>query len=68
MESLFLEFYLHLQARGQVENSEILEILENYLRVFSSPSFRVGPTCISRKLGDVWRSFGNFSKLPVSHC
>ena len=35
---------------------------------YSSPSFRVGPICITRKLGDVWKSFRNFSKLSVSHC
>ena len=34
---------------------------------YSSPSFRVGPICITRKLGDVWKSFRNFSKLSISH-
>ena len=34
---------------------------------FSSPSFRVGPTCTIRKLGDIWKSLRNFSKLSVSH-
>ena len=35
---------------------------------YSSPNFRVGPICITRKLGDVWKSFRNFSKLFLSHC
>ena len=35
---------------------------------YSSPSFRVGPICITRKLGDVWKSFRNFSKLSLSQC
>ena len=35
---------------------------------YSSPSFRVGPICITRKLGDIWKSFRNFSKLTHSHC
>ena len=35
---------------------------------YSSPSFRVGPICITRKLGDVWKPLRNFPKLSLSHC
>ena len=35
---------------------------------YSSPRFRVGPICITRKLRDVWKSFRNFSKLSLSQC
>ena len=34
---------------------------------YSSPSFRVGPICITRKLGDIWKSFRNVSKLSLPH-
>ena len=35
---------------------------------YSSPSFRVGPMCMARGLGGVWKSFRSFSGFSVSRC